>query len=410
MPNPHRLKIAISGAGVAGPTLAYWLRRGGHEPTLIEAAPALRTGGYMIDFWGVGYEVADRMGLIPLIRAAGYDLREVRYVNGRGRTAGSISAETMRRDIGERFISLPRGDLAALIYETLGGDVATRFGASLETMVAEGDGVRVGFSDSRSERFDLVIGADGLHSNVRRLAFGPEEAFERDVGYYVAAFEVQGYRPRDALAYVSYGYAGRQISRFALRDDHTMFLLVFAAEHLEGPVPTDIDGRKAALMRVFGDAAWEWPAVRQGLADASDLYFDRVSQISLPSWSKGRVALVGDAAACVSLIAGEGTGLGMTEAYVLAGELCTSDDHESAFASYERRLRPFIDGKQKAARSFASSFTPRTTFGVWLRNRAVSLMAIPGLSGLLVGPLMRDAFTLPDYRFGQATVRNLAAG
>ncbi|HVN01231.1 MAG TPA: FAD-binding domain [Caulobacteraceae bacterium] len=393
------LKIAISGAGIAGPALAYWLCRGGHSPTLIEAAPRLRTGGYMIDFWGVGYDVAERMGLAPAVRAAGYDLQEVRYVDGGGRTAAHISAQTMARELGDRFTSLPRGDLAALVYEALNGDVATWFGVTIERIVEGKDGVRVGFSDGSAETFDLVIGADGLHSTVRRLTFGPDEQFERHIGYYVAAFDAEGYRPRDELAYVSYGYPGRQISRFAQRGDRTMFLFVFAAEHLGGPEPSDVEGRKATLLRVFADAAWEWPAVKQALADADDIYFDRVSQISMPAWSKGRVALVGDAGACVSLVAGEGTGLGMTEAYVLAGELCRSTDHLEAFATYERRLRSFIEGKQKAARAFASSFTPRTSFGVWFRNQAAKLMAIPGVPGLLVGAQMRDDFALPRYGF-----------
>lgn len=384
--------------------MAYWLRRGGHQPTLIEAAAALRTGGYMIDFWGVGYDVAERMGLVPAVRAVGYDLQEVRYVDGSGRSVGRVSAQTMSRELGDRFTSLPRGDLAALLYEALGGDVATWFGVSIDRIAEGAHGVRVGFSDGRSETYDLVIGADGLHSNVRRLVFGPDKQFERHIGYYVAAFDAKGYLPRDELAYVSYGYPGRQIFRFAQRADRTTFLLVFAAEHLNGREPESPEERKAALLDVFADAQWEWPAVRQALVDVNDLYFDRVSQISMPAWSKGRVALVGDAAACVSLVAGEGTGLGMTEAYVLASELCESTDYASAFAAYEGRLRRFIDGKQKSAREFASSFTPRTALGVWLRNQATKLMAIPGVPGLLVGAQMRDDFVLPD--FGRSMNRN----
>jgi 2-polyprenyl-6-methoxyphenol hydroxylase-like FAD-dependent oxidoreductase len=391
------LKIAISGAGVAGPTLAYWLRRGGHQPTLIEAAPDLRVGGYMIDFWGVGFAVAERMGMLPAVREAGYRVGEARYVDGRGRTVGRISTATIDRELGDRFTSLPRGALSGALFRALEGQAPTLFGTRIARLAEGDEAVRVGFDNGRSASFDLVIGADGLRSNVRRLVFGPDGAFERDVGYYVAAFEAGDYPQRDPLVYVSYGYPGRQISRFLLRGGRTMFLFVFSREHLAGPDPTDLATRKLAVRNAFADAAWEWPAIEPALAAASELYFDRVSQMVLPSWSRGRTALVGDAAAAVSLLAGEGTGLGMTEAYVLAGELCATDDHAAAFAAYEARLRPFIDAKQKAARAFAGSFTPRTAFGVWARNQATRLMAIPGVPGLLIGPQMRDDFALPDY-------------
>ena len=392
------MNVAISGAGVAGPTLAYWLMRDGHSPTLIETAPTLRTGGYMTDFWGVGYDVAERMEILPAIRAAGYALQEVRYVDGRGRTAGSISANTMVRELGDRFTSLPRGDLAATIYHAVEGRGETLFGTTIASIQEHPGGVALKFADGTERDFDLVIGADGLHSTVRALVFGPQAKFEKHIGYYVAAFETDGYRPRDELAYVSYGYPGRQISRFAQRGDRTMFLLVFAAEHLDGSEPRSVHERKATLVRVFAGARWEWPNIVESLQTTDEIYFDRVSQISMGAWTKGRVALVGDAGACVSLVAGEGAGLGMTEAYVLAGELALAEgDHDRAFAAYERRLRRFVEGKQKSARGFASSFTPRTALGVWLRNHATSLMTIPGVPGLLIGAQMRDDFKLPDY-------------
>ncbi|HEX5265114.1 MAG TPA: FAD-binding domain [Phenylobacterium sp.] len=399
MSRKRPLKIAISGIGVAGPTLAYWLLRGGQAPTLIESAPRLRTAGYMIDFWGVGYDVAERMGALPAIRSAGYDLQEVRYVDGRGRCAGRITAGTMRRELGDRFTSLARGDLAALLYATVEGRAPARFDTSIVRMAEGADGIRVALSDGTAETFDVVVAADGLHSNVRRLTFGPEQQFENHIGYYVAAFECDGYRPRDELAYVSYGSPGRQISRFAKHGDRTMFLFVFAAEHLGGFEPTGLASRKTALLKAFEDAEWEWPAVRAALIAAEDVYFDRVSQIGMLKWSKGRVVAVGDAAACISLVGGEGTGLAMAEAYVLAGELCAADDHVRAFAAYEERLRAFVDAKQDSARGFATSFTPRTAFGVWARNQATKLMAIPGVAGLLVGAQMRDDLDLPDYPF-----------
>jgi 2-polyprenyl-6-methoxyphenol hydroxylase-like FAD-dependent oxidoreductase len=392
------MKIAISGAGVAGPTLAYWLLRGGHDPTLIESAAAPRGGGYMVDFWGLGYQVAERMGLAKQVRQAGYDLQAVRYLDAHGRTAASISAAIMRRELGERFTSLPRGDLADILYRGLEGRAETLFGATILAIEEHTRGVRVAIAGHAERDFDIVVGADGLHSNVRALVFGPQERFERRIGYYVAAFEAPGYRPRDELAYVSYGIPGRQISRFAQRNDQTMFLFVFAAERLAGPEPKTVVERKQALDRVFAGTRWEWPGIAAALDAADDVYFDRVSQIALDAWSKGRVVLAGDAAACVSLLAGEGAGLGMTEAYVLAGELALADgDHVRAFAAYEARLRRFIDGKQKSARAFASSFTPRTAFGVWFRNQATKLMTIPGVPGLLIGGQMRDALELPSY-------------
>lgn len=393
------MRVAISGAGVSGPTLAYWLLRGGHEPVLIEAAPQLRTGGYMLDFWGVGYTVAERMGILPWLREAGYQVDEVRYLDGRGRAAGSISAKTVSRSLGDRFTSVQRGELARIIYAALEGQVETLVSTSITGLEEHASGVRVSLSGGVEREFDLVVGADGLHSKVRQLAFGPDNLFERDVGYYVAAFECQGYRPREENAYLNCGVAGRQISRIDLRGDRTTFLFVFAADRLRGSMPSTLEDRKRVVVEVFAGMDWEWPTIRRYLEASDDIYFDTVSQVVMDRWTSGRAALVGDAAACVSLVAGEGSGLGMTEAYVLAGELAVGDGYEAALSRYERRLRRFVDGKQKSARAFARSFAPRTALGVWLRNAAVRIMAIPGAPDFFVGPMLRDDFVLPDYPF-----------
>ncbi|OMC19091.1 FAD-binding domain [Mycobacterium sp. SP-6446] len=390
------MKVAIVGAGIAGPTLAYWLWRYGHEPTLIEKAPRLRTGGYVVDFWGGGYSVAERMGLTAELHEAGYAVEEVRLVDRHSRRVGGFSADLFRRNLDGRFVSVPRGDLAAMIYRAIGDDVETLFGTSVSAITQDDAGVQVTLDDGQSRSFDLVVGAGGIHSPVRGLVFGPQSRFETDLGYRVAAFEADAYRPRDELVYLAYSSPGRMIARFTMRDEKTLFLFVFSTEHMNGPDPQGLPEVKAALDRVFGDAGWECPEILRELDDASEVYFDRTSQIVMDHWSKGRVALIGDAAAAVSLLAGEGAGLAMVQAYVLAGELSRAD-HPEAFRRYERQLRPIVESRQRSARGFASMFAPKTSLGVWTRNRASKLLNIPQLADWVIGREFRDDIALPEY-------------
>ncbi|KCZ92723.1 FAD-binding domain [Hyphomonas johnsonii] len=393
------MKICISGAGVAGPTLAYWLERSGHKPVLVEHAADFRAGGYVIDFWGTGYTIAERMGVLEDVRARGYSIEEVRFVDADGTKAAAFSAKVFGRMTGGRYTSLPRGDLAECIYMAVQDKVETVFGDSISAIDMGDEGVAVRFESGARRDFDLVIGADGLHSNVRRLLFGPEVDYERKLGFYVAAFEVSGYTPRDENVYLSHAVPGRTIFRFALRGGTTLFLFVFEAGRMTGPEPHAMAGRKAALRDIFSDMKWECPDILGVMEDADDIYFDRVSQIEMPAWSKSRAMLVGDAAACVSLLAGEGTGLAMTQAYVLAGELQRAGgDHRAAFAAHEARLRPFLLAKQKSARAFASSFAPKTALGIGVRNLVTNLLRVPFVANLAIGPSLKDDFDLPDYR------------
>jgi 2-polyprenyl-6-methoxyphenol hydroxylase-like FAD-dependent oxidoreductase len=392
------MKIAISGAGVSGCALAYWLLRYGHEPTLIEVAPQFRAGGYVIDFWGIGYSIIERMGLLPPVRKAGYQVIQVRFVDDDGRQVSGFGVDSIRHLVQDRFTSLPRDELARVIHDSIKERAEVLFDNSIASLDEDADGVRVSLRSGDERRFDPVIGADGLHSRVRELAFGPQQQFEHDLDYCVAAFEASGYRPRDELTYVSHARPGRQISRFSLREDRTLFLLVFATSHLDGPVPRSTQERKETLARVYAGAGWETGAIIERLQHTEDLYFDRVSQISMPAWTRGRVALLGDAAACVSLLAGEGTGLAIAEAYVLAGEINRSHaDHRAAFAAYKNRLHEFLDAKQKSARDFARTFAPTTEFGLWLRNQAMKLMAIPKIAELIIGGSLVDEIELPEY-------------
>ncbi len=395
------MRVAINGAGVAGPTLAYWLLQYGHEPVLVEQAPGMRDGGYVIDFWGVGYRITERMGLTPRLMELGYQIKEVRLVDARGRKRGGIAAEAFGRLAGGRFTSLRRSDLSAAIYGAIEGKVETIFGDGVAAIEERPGGVRVAFDRHPPRDFDLVVGADGLHSRVREMVFGPEENFEAYLGYRVAAFDVEGYRPRDELVYVSHATPGRQVSRFSMRGDKTLFLFVYRDSAPRGRLPSTDDERRAALIEAFGDMGWECPQILEAAKDCRGIYFDRVSQIRMESWVKGRTALVGDAAACVSLLAGEGTGLGIAEAYVLAGELRQVDgDPSAALARYEDRLLPFLRKKQQAAAAFASSFAPASGLGIALRNLATRLMGIPFFAERLMGHMLRDDIELPDYAEG----------
>jgi 2-polyprenyl-6-methoxyphenol hydroxylase-like FAD-dependent oxidoreductase len=393
------MKVAINGMGIAGPTLAYWLRRSGHDPVLFEKAPAVRSGGYLIDFWGLGYEIAERMGIISTLREHSYEMERLRMVDRDGREEARMDLAPLYEAHRGRFISLPRADLASALGGACRG-IPANFNVSISAIVQDGANSIVTLSDGRQDRFDLIVGADGLHSQVRALAFGPEAQFERFLDCYVAAFRVRGYPRRDELTFVSHTVRGRQAARVSLRDDETLVLLVCRAELIVADRLWHGDPRPA-LRQAYGEMGWEVPELLDAMDASDDLYFDRVSQIHLPHWSANRVALVGDAAACPSLLAGEGTGLGMLEAYVLAGELHRADgDCARALAAYESRLRTFVSTKQKGALWFRGFFAPQTALGLMVRNLAVHAFALPLLAKPFWARSLHDDFTLPEYQMG----------
>ena len=394
------MRVLISGAGIAGPTLAYWLVRYGFEVTLIEKAPQLRTGGYVIDFWGAGFDIADRMGLVPAIKERGYAVQEVRVVNRNGKRISGFPAAAFIRATQGRYASIARSDLAAMIYEKIEGKVETMFGDSIAQIEQTENSVRVTFEKGAQRDFDLVVGADGLHSRVRELVFGPESNFEKYLGYKAAAFTVSGYKPRDELTYMMYTEVGQQVGRFALRGDRTMFLFIFADSNPSGT--DDLPSQKAMLRKRFGNSGWECLQILEALDGVSDLYFDRVSQIRMNPqcglWTRNRVTLVGDAAFCVSLLAGQGSSLAMVAAYNLAGELHRSKgNYGEAFERYQNLFAPFIALKQKAALRFAGTLAPKSELSLFLRNQIFKLLRIPWVADLAMGRDLADKIKLPDY-------------
>jgi 2-polyprenyl-6-methoxyphenol hydroxylase-like FAD-dependent oxidoreductase len=394
----REITVLISGLGVAGPTLAFWLRAAGLRPTLVECARELRSGGYVIDFWGLGYDIAERMGLCDQISRLGYHIREMRIVNERGKRITGFGTSVFRELTGGRYVTIARSALSRLLVGKIKNNTEIIFGDEIRTLREREDCVEVQLERGGQRRFDLVVGADGLHSKVRRLVFGSQDCFEKRLGFIVAAFEATGYRPRDEDVYVVYNDPAHMVGRVTLRNDRALFLFVFAVDAGTPATLPDLSGQKAILRARFGNKAWECPQILEALDRTNDLYFDRVSQIRMPKWSQGRIALVGDAAYCVSLVAGQGSALAMTGAYVLSGELArVCGRHVEAFANYENVLRAFIGSKQRGAKRFAAAFAPKTPWGLFLRNQVIRATAIPEIAGLAFGRDIIDKLQLPDY-------------
>ena len=395
------MRVLISGAGVAGPTLAYWLARYGFKPTIVEKAPRLRTGGYIVDFWGAGFEIAERMGVLAEISRKAYKVREVKVVDASGTKVAGFPTDAISEVMQGRFLTLPRSELAATIFCKIQDRIETLFGDSVTGIEQDHERVRVTFESGAARDFDLVVGADGLHSRVRELVFGCEERFEKYIGYMVAGFECDGYPPRDDLVYLMFTELGQQVMRFSMRDDRTMFLFTFVDEKGEA-LPNDLAAQKALLRARFCESGWECSRILDRLDETEDLYFDRVSQVRMEgqpgSWTRGRVTLIGDAACCVSLLAGQGTALAMVAAYILAGELHRAGgDYARAFAKYQELFAPFVRQKQDSALRLRVLFGPKSKRAMFVRNQLMNLMRIPWIARTALGRELVDKIKLPEY-------------
>jgi 2-polyprenyl-6-methoxyphenol hydroxylase-like FAD-dependent oxidoreductase len=340
--------VLISGASIAGPALAYWLRRQGFAVTVVERSPGLRPGGQPVDIRGVALEVVARMGLGARVEALRTRLGGANVLDRNGNEIARHTDRTLsagRHDSGD--VEIFRDDLAALLHETTKADVDYRFNDSIAAIDDGAARVTVAFERGPTRDFDLVIGADGIYSGVRRLAFGPSERFLKFLSAYVAIFSVENFlQLKNWQTAIGDLDLGRGMLVLPARD-HTE-LRVFMMFESE-PLGRDLTSaqQKALLVERFKGFGWEVPRVLGFLQEAADLYFGEVAQIRMPCWSRGRVALVGDAGYCPSPRSGQGTSLALVGAYVLAAELAQSrGDHAAAFSRYEQRMRSFVDLNQ----------------------------------------------------------------
>ncbi|MFC7344437.1 FAD-dependent oxidoreductase [Saccharopolyspora griseoalba] len=373
------MKVVICGAGIAGLALANRLSARGDEVVLVEQAPGPRTQGYMIDFFGPGYDAAEAMGLLPAIREHAYPVEEMALVDHRGRQRASLATPTVASG---RLLSLMRPDLEEVLREALPEAVDLRFGTRLTGVEDLGERVRVDLGGEVVEA-DLLVGADGIHSAVRELVFGPEEEFLRYLGLHTAAFVFDAPEIRTAVGgrFCLTDTYDREMGFYALRDGR---VAAFGVHRTADPaLPAD---RQAAVREAYRDLGWVVPrALRE--CPAEDVYYDQVAQVHLPTWSSGRVVLLGDSCYAVSLLAGQGASLAVAGAYVLADRLARADSVPAALADYERLWRPVAEEKQETGRNAARWFLPGSRLQLLVRRATLLLTKLPLLNRYIAGQL-----------------------
>ena len=395
--------ILISGAGIAGTTLAFWLKKFGFNPTIIEISPSLREGGYAIDFMGAGYNVAEKMGIIPALAKADIDISKVAFVDKNDKEKGSMNYQKIKKLMNNRAFTFLRSELAKVIYQSLDNEVEIIFGDTIDKIEQDEDKVSVTFRSGKNRSFDLLVGADGLHSNVRNLVFGSEAQFEKYYGYYTSSFTLENH-PAEGRAFSMFNVPGKQAAVYAYSTSTTAAFFVFTSPEKLKYDHHDVEKQKQILKNEFITIGWKCPEILAKIDSSSDFYFDPISQIKMDNWSKGRTTLVGDAADCPSLLSGKGSTLAMVGAYILAGELkLANGNYETAFKNYEDIFKPFISKKQKSAQGFAKSFIPKSNFGIWMRNQALKLISLSFISKLYLDQFNDKELKLKEYSRAVAT-------
>ena len=392
--------VLISGAGIAGPALAYWLHRYGFRPTVVEVSPVPRPGGQTVDIRGIAREVVTQMGLMPAVQARLLHERGLQYVRASGRRSAAMPAELLDGAGPVAELEILRGELSSILLDATACEVEYVYGDSITGLVEDDRGVAVTFQHGGERRFDLVVGADGVHSRVRSIAFGPESEYVRHLGGYGSFFTVETPEPLDGWMKIYSAPGGRWVG---LRPDHNLHHAK-ALLNFRSPVLSynrrDVHEQKDLLAKTFAGLGWHTEHILDGMRAADDFYLDSTSQVVVPEWSRGRVVLLGDAGYCGSPLAGHGTALSLVGAYVLAGELAVAEgNHLRAFPAYQRELQGYVQQRTELPPGGVKLAMPMTATGIRLRDASTRLMTSRPFRPLLAklaaaGP---DKITLKPY-------------
>lgn len=344
------MKILISGASVAGPALAWFLHRDGHEVTVVERAPALRDTGYAVDFRGAAFEVLEELGILAEVRAHATGMTGTDLLDDDGNRVGELPAEVFAGEL-----EVPKREVTRILHERTAGVVRYVFDDSINRIDQDADGVRVGFERAEPDTYDLVVGADGIYSVVRRLVFAPHAEAIRHLGLSGVGFSTANHLGLDHRGAL-WQSSGRAVYMFSTADPERMSVGLFFAS--DSPALDLLD--RAEQERVIRDrmagVGGLVPRLLEDMSAATDFYFSSVGQVHLDRWSEGRVVLVGDAGHCAAPTSGMGTSQALIGARALARHLAACDDHGKAFAAYERELRPYVAENQETGREGARSF------------------------------------------------------
>jgi 2-polyprenyl-6-methoxyphenol hydroxylase-like FAD-dependent oxidoreductase len=397
-----RRTVLISGGGIAGPALAYWLHRWGFGVTVVERAAGPRPGGQAVDLRGAARTVVERMGLLDEVRAVSLDQKGIAWVRPDGRIAARMPSHSFGGEGIVSEIEVLRGDLARVLSDATAATVEHLFDDTVTALDQDGEGVTVAFERSAPRRFDLVVGADGPRSAVRTLALDPQQRCLRPLGLCTSWFTVPAELDLDGwfLMYNEPGGLVATVRPGRVPGEHKAGLSFRVGA--DAVLPRDVPGQKRLVAERFAGAGWEVPRLLGGMAAAADFAFAELAQVRLDGWSRGRIALVGDAAWSPTPLSGLGTSLAVVGAYVLAGELAAADgDPGTAFRRYEQVLRSYVDGAQELPPGGAAGFAPTRALDLRLRTVSLRMMTRWPLKQLLAGQFDKaGAIDLPDYAGG----------